>query len=64
MSAKLVVTLNGGSTEEHHIDRPDLDGTHGDYRYSTHDGVLFVHTPHDGTTAYPLTSVIRWEVKP
>ena len=63
MSAKLVVVLNDGSTEEHHVSRPDSGGTIGDYRYSICDGVLFVHKHYEGTVAYPLTSIVRWEVR-
>lgn len=62
MSGKLIVTLNDGSTVEHYIDRPDLGGTAGDYAYRVADGVLLVRQSHEGTTSYPLTSVISWKM--
>lgn len=63
MSGKLIVTLSDGNTEEHFIDRPDLGGTAGDYAYSVRDGVLIVRKGYEGTTSYPLTSIIRWDVR-
>lgn len=62
MSGKLIVTLSDGSTEEHYMSRPDSGGTIGDCRYSVADGVLRVHREYGRMTAYPLTSIIRWDV--
>ncbi len=56
MSKKVIVTLSDGSTEEHYVGH--------NARHHVQDGVLYIHKDYEGTTAYPLTSIIRWETAP
>lgn len=61
MTKKLIVTLNDGSTEEFTL-ASNYTYSGNEWRYDIRDGLLRIIQGSEVTT-FPLTSVIRWNVR-